>query len=83
MNTPDYRHRSPYITHLGERIRFVITRDGIDIETPGRGRVAWFATAADAARFFDNGTPDGTLAGAVLRDADAAYTDWLRYELAN
>ena len=78
-----YRHRSPYITHHGQRVRFVVTRDGIDIEAPGRGRVAWFATTADAARFFDNGTPDGTLAGAVLRGADAAYTDWLRHELTN
>lgn len=82
-NASDYKHRSPYITHHGQRIRFVITRDGIDIETPGRGRIAWFATTAAAARFFDNGTPDGTLAGAVLRGADAAYTDWLRHELAN
>ena len=79
----DYKHRSPYITHHGQRIRFVITRDGIDIETPRRGRIAWFATTADAAKFLDNGTPDGTLAAATLRDADAAYTDWLRHELTN
>ena len=78
----DYKHRSPYITHHGQRIRFVITRDGIDIETPS-GRIGWFATAATAARFFDNGTPDGTLAAATLRQADAAYTDWRRYELTN
>ena len=57
--------------HHGQRIRFVITRDGIDIETPS-GRIGWFATAATAAKFLDNCTTDGTLAAFGPREAVSA-----------